>query len=405
MGSNYPYMPVDSGRPAQTQRIHLSPPDVGPIEREALLAAFDSGWIAPLGPQVDQFERVIAARTQRRAAAATNSGTAALHLALRLLGVGPGDEVWLSSLTFIASATPVAWLGAEPVFIDSDAASWNLDPELLGHALDSAAAIDRLPKAVVVVDIYGQCASYAEISAVCARHGVTMIEDAAEALGASYQGRAAGSFGVLGLISFNGNKIATCGGGGMVVGDDVELIARARWLASQAREPAPHYQHEVDGYNYRLSNVLAGIGVAQVSRLDELVAARRANFAHYVAALGELPGITFMPEPKDRVSTRWLSTMLIDAERFGAGPEQVRLALEAVNIESRPLWKPLHLQPLFAGSRRIGGQLCERLFEQGLCLPSGSNLRPEQRERVIEVIRDCHRAARPSVAGTGRIET
>jgi dTDP-4-amino-4,6-dideoxygalactose transaminase len=391
-------MPVDSGRPAQTERIHLSPPDVGPAEREALLAAFDSGWIAPLGPQVDAFERVVAARTERRAGAATSSGTAALHLALRLLGVGAGDEVWLSSLTFIASATPIAWLGAEPVFIDSDATSWNLDPELLANALDCAAAIDRLPKAVLVVDIYGQCASYAEISAACARHGVTLIEDAAEALGARYQGRAAGSFGALGLISFNGNKIATCGGGGMLVGDDVELIAKARWLASQAREPAPHYQHATDGYNYRLSNVLAGIGVAQVERLDQLVAARRGNFARYVEALGELPGISFMPEPQDRFSTRWLSTILIDAERFGAGPEQVRLALEAVNIESRPLWKPLHLQPLFAGKRRIGGQLCERLFEQGLCLPSGSNLRPEQRERVIEVIRDCHRAARPVVS-------
>src|SRR5262245_1460646 len=213
MGSNCPSMPVDSGRVAQAERIHLSPPDVGTAEREALMAAFDSGWIAPLGPQVEAFERVVATRTQRQAGAATSSGTAALHLALRLLGVGPGDEVWLSSLTFIASATPIAWLGAEPVFIDSDATSWNLDPELLEHALDCAAAIDRLPKAVLVVDIYGQCASYAPIVAACARHGVTLIEDAAEALGATYQGRAAGSFGALGLISFNGNKIATCGGG------------------------------------------------------------------------------------------------------------------------------------------------------------------------------------------------
>ena len=183
----------------------------------------------------------------------------------------------------------------------------------------------------------------------------------------------------------------------MLVGDDLELVARARWLASQAREPAPHYQHEVDGYNYRLSNVLAGLGVAQLGRLDQLVAARRANFARYVEALGELPGISFMPEPDDRESTRWLSTILIDAERFGANPEQVRLALDAVNIESRPLWKPLHLQPLFAGKRHIGGQVVERLFEQGLCLPSGSNLQPEQRERVIEVIRGCHRATHPMV--------
>lgn len=399
-------MAVDSGRVSHLERIHLSPPDVGPAEREALLAAFDSGWIAPLGPSVEAFERAVASRTQRAAGAATSSGTAALHLALRLLGVQPGDEVWLSSLTFIASATPIAWLGAEPVFIDSDAASWNLDPELLAHALDAAATIDRLPKAVIVVDIYGQCASYAPILAACARHGVTVIEDAAEALGATYQGRAAGSFGALGLISFNGNKLATCGGGGMLVGDDVELVARARWLAAQAREPAPHYQHEVDGYNYRLSNILAGIGVAQVGRLDQLVAARRANFAHYVEAVAELPGITFMPQPPDRESTRWLTTILIDREQFGASPEEIRLALEAVNIESRPLWKPLHLQPLFARSRRIGGRVCEQLFERGLCLPSGSNLRPEQRERVIEVIRNCHRAARPSVAArAAEVET
>lgn len=386
-----------SARREPPERIYLSPPDVGLAEREALLSAFDSGWIAPLGPQVDAFERALAKRVGRRDAAATNSGTAALHLALRLLGVGVGDEVWLSTLTFVASATPVTWLGAEPVFVDSEARTWNLDPELFAHALDCAATLGRLPKAVIVVDIYGQCADYDPIVAACQRHGVALIEDAAESLGASYKGRPAGSFGALALVSFNGNKIATCGGGGMLVGDDPELIARARWLASQAREDVAHYQHELCGYNYRLSNVLAGIGLAQVARLDELVDRRRANFAHYAATLGELPGIEFMPEPPGHRATRWLSALLVDRERFGVGPEHLRLALERQGIESRPLWKPLHMQPLFARNRCIGGQFTERLFERGLCLPSGSILRREDRERVIEVIRACYRAARPQV--------
>lgn len=386
-----------SARRATSERIYLSPPDVGPAEREGLLSAFDSGWIAPLGPQVDAFERALAKRVGRGHAAATNSGTAALHLALRLLGVGPGDEVWLSTLTFVASATPITWVGAEPVFIDSDSDTWNLDPQLLAHALDCAAAIGRLPKAVIVVDIYGQCADYQPILAACERHGVALIEDAAESLGASYHGRPAGSFGELALVSFNGNKIATCGGGGMLVGDDPDQIARARWLAAQAREPVAHFQHEHAGYNYRLSNVLAGIGVAQVNRLDELVDRRRANFTHYADSLAGLPGISFMPEPPGYRSTRWLSVVLLDPERFGVGPEPLRLALEREGIESRPLWKPLHVQPLFAHNRRIGGACTERLFERGLCLPSGSSLRHEDRLRVIEVIRDCHRSARPRV--------
>jgi pyridoxal phosphate-dependent aminotransferase EpsN len=377
------------------ERIYLSPPDVGALERESLLAAFDSGWIAPLGPQVDSFERVVAERVQRKAAAATASGTAALHLALRLLGVGPGDEVWVSSLTFIASAAPITQLGAEPVFIDSEARTWNLDPARLSDALERAAAIDRLPAAVIVVDLYGQCADYDPILAACSRHGVPVIEDAAEALGARWQGRAAGSFGALALLSFNGNKIATCGGGGMLAGDDPELIDRARWLASQAREPAPHYQHEQLGYNYRLSNVLAGLGLAQLQRLDELVARRRSNFADYLHELGELPGIAFMAEPRESFSNRWLSVMQVDHARFGAGPEAIRVALEREGIESRPVWKPLHLQPVFAGNRKIGGEVSERMFERGLCLPSGSTLTADDRARVIGVVRRCHADARP----------
>jgi pyridoxal phosphate-dependent aminotransferase EpsN len=379
------------------QRIYLSPPDVTDIERQALLGAFDSGWIAPIGPQINSFEQALAERVERKAAAATVSGTAALHLALRLLDVGPGDEVWVSSLTFIASASPITWMGAEPVFLDSDARTWNMDPALLAEALARAAAIDRLPKAVIVVDLYGQCADWGPITAACSRYGVALIEDAAEALGARWQGRAAGSFGALALISFNGNKIATCGGGGMLVGDDPAQLERARWLASQAREPAAHYQHEQLGYNYRLSNILAGIGLAQVQRLDELVSRRRANFACYAESLGELAGVSFMPEPAESFSNRWLSVLLLDHTHADLQPEALRLAFEREGIEARPVWKPLHLQPVFAGNRRIGGEVCERLFERGLCLPSGSTLTADDRARVVDVVRRYHAQVHPRV--------
>lgn len=379
-------------------RVYLSPPDVGAAERDALASAFDSGWIAPLGPQVDAFEEALAARVQRRCGAATNSGTAALHLGLRLLGVGPGDAVWLSTLTFVASVSPVRWLGAEPVFVDSEARTWNLDPELLEQALAEAAARDRLPKVLIVVDIYGQCADWPRITAACERYGVAILEDAAEALGARVGGRPAGSFGALSAVSFNGNKIITCSGGGMLVGDDPELIERARWLASQAREPAPHYQHEQLGYNYRLSNLLAGVGLAQLGRLDALIAARRANYAHYAEALGALPGLQFMPEPEGFASTRWLSVLLVDPVRFGVDREALRVALAAENIEARPVWKPMHLQPVFASCRMIGSGVTDDLFARGLCLPSGSTLRADDRERVIAVFRELHRQARPQVA-------
>lgn len=383
-------------------RIHLSPPDVGAAERDALLAAFDSGWIAPLGPQVDAFEQAVARRAQQPSAAATASGTAALHLGLRLLGVGEGDEVWVSTATFVASVTPITWLGAKPVFIDSERYSWNLDPELLGVALARASTHDRLPKAVVVVDIYGQCADWDPIRSLCAAYGVPVVEDAAEALGASYHGQPGGSFGRLAVFSFNGNKIATCGGGGMLVGE-AEHMAKARWLAAQAREPVPHYQHETLGYNYRLSNVLAGLGLGQIARLEQLVEARRANFIRYVEGLAELPGLHFMPEPPGWRSTRWLSVVLIDAARFGLGPVALREALAAADIEARPVWKPMHLQPAFARCRSYGGEVAEELFARGLCLPSGSQLGAEGCRRVIEVIRAAHRQARPRlmVGGAG----
>lgn len=378
-------------------RIHLSPPDVGEAERNALLAAFDSGWIAPLGPQVEAFERAVAQLVQREAAAATASGTAAIHLGLRLLDVGPGDEVWVSSSTFVASVTPITWLGARPVFIDSERRTWNMDPERLASALAEAAAADRLPRALIVVDIFGQCADWQPILEVCAKYSVPVLEDAAEALGARYRSKPAGSFGQLAVISFNGNKLVTCGGGGMLVGDDAEQIARARWLAAQARDPAAHYEHSTIGYNYRLSNVLAGLGLGQLGRLDELVEGRRANFRRYREALGELPGVEFMPEPEGWRSTRWLSVMLLDRDRFGLDPEALREALAAADIEARPVWKPMHMQPAFADCRSIGGEVAEDLFVRGLCLPSGSQLGEAGCRRVIDVILAAHRRARPQV--------
>jgi pyridoxal phosphate-dependent aminotransferase EpsN len=364
------------------------------VELELVKDAFASNWIAPLGPHVGAFEREFAARVGMSHAAALSSGTAALHLALMLVAVEAGDEVLCSSLTFSASANAISYCGARPVFLDCDAASWNMDPDLLEAELERCAKAGALPKAVLVVDLYGQCADYIRIVPICKRFGVTLIEDAAEALGATCAGRPAGSFGRAAAFSFNGNKIITTSGGGMLVSSDEALIARARFLATQARDPAPHYQHTAIGYNYRMSNVLAAIGRGQLTVLDERVAARRANFDAYLAALGDLPGVTFMPEAPYGRCTRWLTCLTIDPAAFGATREDVRLALEAENIESRPVWKPMHLQPVFASCRAVGGAVSERIFEHGLCLPSGSNLDPADRERAIAVVRRCCRAVR-----------
>jgi dTDP-4-amino-4,6-dideoxygalactose transaminase len=374
-------------------RLHLSLPDVGATERAGLLDALDSGWVAPIGPQLDRFETEVARRCARRAAAATTSGTAALHLALRLLDVGPDDEVWVASLTFIASASPIVQLGATPVFVDSEPRTWNLDPARLESALREAAASRSLPKALIVVDLYGRCAEYSAIEQLCAHHEVTLIEDAAEALGASLEGRPAGSFGRLALLSFNGNKLITTSGGGMLLADDEPLIARARWLASQARERVAHYEHETLGYNFRLSNLLAGLGLAQLARLDELVARRWALAARYRDLLGDLPGLEFPIDEPGHRPNHWLSVLLIDPARFGATPEEVRLELERRNVESRPLWKPLHLQPVFRGARTIGGEVAESLFARGLCLPSGAGIGEPELARVVEGIRAVHRHA------------
>jgi dTDP-4-amino-4,6-dideoxygalactose transaminase len=371
-------------------RIYLSSPHMSGAERAYVDQAFDSNWVAPLGPHVDAFEREFCDVLGTGHAAALNSGTAALHLALILAGVESGDEVLVSTFTFAASVNPVVYLGARPVFVDSDRASWTLDPELVAEWVDARARSGRPPRAVVAVHLYGQTADLDPVLEVCDRHGVAVIEDAAEALGATYRGRPAGTLGRFGVFSFNGNKIITTSGGGMLVSRDEDLVTRARKLASQARDPAPHYQHSEIGYNYRLSNVLAGIGRAQLTVLNERVQARRANYDYYVRALGDLPGITFMPEAPWGMHTRWLTTLTIEPTAFGADREAVREALEAVDIEARPVWKPMHLQPIFAGHVAIGGGVAETLFRHGLCLPSGSNLRSVDLERVVEVIRKVH---------------
>jgi dTDP-4-amino-4,6-dideoxygalactose transaminase len=366
--------------------ILLSIPHMSGEEIEYVKEAFDTNWIAPVGPHLEAFEQEFCHVIGVNHAAAVVSGTAALHLALQLVGVESGDEVFCSTLTFAASANPIVYLGAKPVFIDSDRTSWNMNPELLQAALDKRARLGKLPKAVVVVHLYGQSADIDPILAACNRYEVALIEDAAESLGATYKGRSPGSFGKIGIFSFNGNKIITTSGGGMLVSNEPEIVIKARFLSTQARDPAPHYQHSEIGYNYRLSNVLAGIGRGQLQVLEQRVQARRRNFEVYRQALGELPGISFMPEASYGRATRWLSCMTINPHIFGADREQVRKILAQQHIETRPVWKPLHLQPAFAQYETVGGEVAEELFACGLCLPSGSNLTNEDLERVVGAI-------------------
>ncbi len=373
-----------------TKPILLSTPHLGDREIEFVKEAFDTNWIAPVGPHVDAFEQEFCEVVGARYAAAVSSGTAALHLALQLVDVGSGDEVFCSTLTFVATANPIIYLGAKPVFVDSDRTAWNMNPDLLREALEHRARIGKLPKAVVLVHLYGQSADIAPILEACDRYSVPLIEDAAESLGATYKGHSPGTFGKVGIYSFNGNKIITTSGGGMLVSDDPNLVEKTRFLATQARDPAPHYQHSQIGYNYRLSNVLAGIGRGQLRVLEDRVAARRHNFEVYRQALGNLSGITFMPEASFGRATRWLTCLTIDPATFGADREQVRLVLANKQIETRPVWKPLHLQPVFAKCECVGGAIAQDLFEHGLCLPSGSNLTSEDLERVIQAITEIH---------------
>lgn len=370
-------------------KIWLSSPHMGNKELEYVQEAFKTNWIAPLGPHVDGFERDLAAYTGAGHVAALSSGTAALHLALILLGVGKGDEVICQSLTFAASANPIVYQGAAPVFVDSEEDTWGMDPELLEEAIKDRIAHGKKPKAIIPVHLYGMPVKIDEITAIAAAYDIPVAEDAAEALGAAFQGKACGTFGRLGILSFNGNKIITTSGGGALTGNDEELIKKARFLATQAKDAAPHYQHSEIGYNYRMSNVCAGIGRGQMEVLNERVAQRRANFDYYLSQLGDLPGITFVMEPEGFYSNRWLTTILVNpAESNGITREDLRIALEKENIESRPLWKPMHLQPVFEAAPAYVNGTSERLFDQGLCLPSGSNLTQNDLDRVINIFNE-----------------
>lgn len=374
------------------KRIYLSPPHMGDKEFAFVKEAFESNWIAPVGPHVDMFEKEFCEITGALFAAAVSSGSAAIHLALILLGIQPGDEVMCSTLTFAATANPIAYQGATPVFIDSEPSTWNMDCNCLEDAIRDRIRKKKRPKAVIIVHLYGQSADMDPIMDICNQYDIPLIEDAAESAGAYYKGKHTGIFGKFGVFSFNGNKIITCSSGGMLVSNEEGLIKKAKFLATQARDPAPHYQHSHIGYNYRLSNVLAGIGRGQLRVLADRVRARRANFDFYKKELGGLPGIQFMPEAEFGRSNRWLTCLTIDPSRFGATREDVRLALESENIESRPVWKPLHLQPVFQGYPYYGSGVAEELFDKGLCLPSGSNLNKEDLQRVVKAFRRAYQA-------------
>ncbi len=367
-------------------RVYLSPPDVTAADRQALIDAFDGGWIAPVGPDLTVFENALADQTGRAHAVALASGTAALHLALQEAGVRAGDRVAVQSLTFVATANAVTYAGGVPEFVDSEAATWNMDPNMLHRALDTGRQEGSPFKAVIAVDLYGQCADYERLGPICDEFGVALIEDAAEALGATRGGAPAGSFGDSSVLSFNGNKIITTSGGGAFLTDDPKAADHVRKLATQAREPFPHYEHTEIGYNYRLSNLLAALGVSQVADLDRRVRSRRNNNLHYRTALSAIPGITFMPEDARGECTFWLTAMTIDPDLAGFNREQLRLALEEQDIEARPLWKPMHLQPVFRDSPFYGTGTSDKLFDDGICLPSGSNLSEDDRERVISVV-------------------
>jgi dTDP-4-amino-4,6-dideoxygalactose transaminase len=391
------------------ERIFLSPPHMSGYEQRYINEAFESNYIAPLGPQVDAFEKEFAEKTGIPHAVALSSGTAAMHIALCELGIEAGDEVFASTLTFIGSVSPVTFLGAKPVFIDADYKTWNMDPDLLATEINTCAERGRLPKAVVPTDLYGQCADYDRIMEICAPYEIPVIVDAAEALGATYKGRSAGLCARAAVFSFNGNKIITTSGGGILTSEDAGFIDRARFLSQQARDHAPHYEHSQIGFNYRLSNILAAIGRGQLRVLDERVRKKRQIFAKYKANLQDIDGIEFMPEAPFGKSNRWLTVILISPEKFGTDRETVRVALEADNIEARPVWKPMHLQPVFqceaqhsmfkaqrdsiksVNARVVGGMVAEDLFKHGLCLPSGTAMTDEDIQRVVSVILRCRK--------------
>jgi dTDP-4-amino-4,6-dideoxygalactose transaminase len=420
-----------------SKRLFLSPPHMGGQEIQWLREAFKSNYIAPCGPQINALEKAFSAYTGIAHCVALSSGTAAIHLALRHLDVGPGDEVFASTLTFIGSVSPIIFVGAKPVFIDSDRESWNMDPDLLLEALQDCKRQGKLPKAVITTDLYGQCSDYDRLNVICGQFDIPLIVDAAEAMGATYHRspkeekktspepqaeinekkgdwpdrrsiatrhrRHAGTGAKAAAFSFNGNKIMTTSAGGMLASDDPALIAHAQFLSQQARDPLPHYEHSEIGYNYRMSNILAAIGLGQLEVLDARVARKREIFSYYAEALKDVPGIELMPEAPFNECNRWLTVALIDPDVFGSDREHIRLALENENIESRPVWKPMHLQPVFdiddgrpaCGQKRrysarvIGGKVAEELFAHGLCLPSGTAMQSCDLDRVVSVLRRC----------------
>lgn len=370
------------------QKIHLSSPHMGGTEENYVKEAFATNWIAPLGNNVNEFENQVKEYTGFKSACALSSGTAGIHIALDLLGVGQDDIVFCSSLTFVASANPILYLGAKPVFIDSDLESWNMSPIALEKAFKKYESKGQLPKAVVIVNLYGQSAKMDELMAICDRYGVSVIEDAAESLGSKYKGQRSGTFGKLGVYSFNGNKIITTSGGGMIVSDDEEMIQKALKKATQSRDQATHYEHSEVGYNYRLSNVSAGIGRGQMEVLEKRVEQKRAIFDRYVEALDDVDGIEFMPELEDTLHNRWLSTLTVDAEKLGVSTSDIIDHLAKFNIEARPVWKPMHMQPLFAHCDYYSEDEdnSKYLFETGICLPSDTKMTIEEQKKVINKI-------------------
>ena len=369
-------------------KIWLSSPHQSGREMKYINEAFATNWIAPLGPNVDNFEKELAKYLSVNGGAALSSGTAAIHLALIILGIKPGDEVICSTFTFAASANPIIYLGASPVFVDSEPETWNMDPELLIETIEDRIRLGEKPKAIILVHLYGMPAKLDEIIAISAKYEIPLIEDAAEAIGSEYNGKKCGSFGTISILSFNGNKIITTSGGGALMSDNLAYVETARFLSTQAADKAVHYQHSKIGYNYRLSNILAGIGRGQLEVLDSRVTKRREIFSTYYNSLSDIDGITFHMEPDNKFySNRWLTTILIDPIKTGGiDREDIRLALEKENIEARPLWKPLHIQPVFLSYTVYNRSVSENLFLNGLCLPSGSNLSDGDLSRIINCI-------------------
>ncbi|KAA9332195.1 aminotransferase class I/II-fold pyridoxal phosphate-dependent enzyme [Hymenobacter busanensis] len=376
-------------RSDEYDRLYLSPPHLGRHELNYVHKAIEDNWVAPAGPNIDGFERDLNQYVGTQHCVALSSGTAAIHLGLQLLGVGPGDEVLVPSFTFVATANPVCYLGAQPVFIDSEANTWNLCPMRLREALEERARRGKQAKAIIIVHLYGMPALLPELLEIAAEYGVPVLEDAAEALGSRHRGQALGSFGQVAVLSFNGNKIITTSGGGALLTNNGEYARQARWLSTQAKDPAPYYQHSAVGYNYRLSNILAGIGRGQMELIEERVKRRREIYALYHELMRDLPAVEVGPtEPAGTRSNRWLTTILLRPEHTERTPEELRQHLETHNIESRPLWKPLHLQPLFTSAAVYGGQVCADLFTRGLCLPSGSSMTDTDVRRVVKALQE-----------------